>query len=311
MTLGYEQKECLFCDHHSKLRELYPQSFKDQDLTPQIFSARRQTDHFHYHMVRCRECGLVFSREVLAPDRLAGLYQDSSVTFEAYQSNLRRDYWKVIGPHLSTVNAGSALEIGCSSGFFLEELLDHGFQRVAGYEPSAEAKQKASPRVRESILTEFFSEPVKAPGKPYDLICSFHTLDHVLDPAGFVRSCLKALRVGGLCCMVVHDVDAWQAKLLGEKSPIIDIQHIYLFNRATLKRLFLQAGFEVVAVEVLANSYPLSYWIRMFPIKQRWKDLAEKVLQRLRLSQAAPSLRMGNIAIIARAPGRSTASERS
>jgi len=298
----YERKECLFCESDRWLQELYPQSFTNQDLNSRVFSARRETDHIHYHMVRCRNCGLVFSRDVLPPARLAMLYESSAVTFDAYQAHLRRDYWKILEPYMSTIVARSALEIGCSSGFFLEELKSRGFKQVTGYEPSLEAKGRASPSIQPFIISEVFRDSSDSPGRPFDLVCSFHTLDHVSDPISFVQSCFKALRKGGLCCIVVHDVNAWQARWLKERSPIIDIQHIYLFNRSTLARLFRQAGFEVVHVGSLANSYPLSYWVHLFPMTPGWKTLVQSVLRRAGLGRREIPLKMGNIYIIARSP---------
>jgi len=156
--IEYVAKPCLFCPGDACFDELYPRNFRDQDLNPAIFSARRVTEHFHYRMVRCRETGLVFSREVLPDAELEKLYAESRVTFNAYADLIRRDYWKPFAPFSAREERGAALEIGCSTGFFLEELLDQGYREVYGCEPSAEARRLASPRVAGAIRGGLFSD---------------------------------------------------------------------------------------------------------------------------------------------------------
>ena len=72
--------------------------------------------------------------------------------------------------------------------------------------------------------------------------------------------------------MVMHNTKALQAKIFGEKSPIIEVEHIYLFNKENLPELCNKAGFKVVSVFDVKNGYPYSYWIRMspLPLKKLW-----------------------------------------
>ncbi len=131
-------KHCLICGPEEKVRTLYPQNFKYEELTPEIFSARRQTEHFHYTVVRCQNCGLVFSREILPEEALSRFYSQSKVTFQEYAGIIQKDYWQPLAPFLNGSRRGRALEIGCSSGFFLEILQRNGFSEVFGCEPSTE-----------------------------------------------------------------------------------------------------------------------------------------------------------------------------
>ena len=63
--------------------------------------------------------------------------------------------------------------------------------------------------------------------------------------------------------VVTHDTQGLSVKLFGERSPIFDIEHIFLFNKKTIAALFKRATFKLVNVKNLVNTYPLSYWIRM------------------------------------------------
>jgi SAM-dependent methyltransferase len=296
--MEYVTKHCLLCDSNEQVQDLYPQTFGDEDLTPAVFSARRTTEHFHYRMVKCN-CGLVFSREILPESKLFELYSESAFTFAEHTQSLRRDYWTPLAPWLKGRPQRSALEAGCSNGFFLDELQERGFTEVMGFEPSREAKAMASPKVRPFIRNEYFLGEQSVPGSQFDLVCSFHTLDHMTDPLKFLKDCRQVIAPQGLVYIVVHNVKALQAKVLGEKSPIIDIEHIYLFNEETLSRALERAGFRVLTAGPLKNSYPLDYWLRMLPLPEKPKHWARSAVRTAGLSSFSPVISAGNLLAIA------------
>jgi SAM-dependent methyltransferase len=297
--MNYIRKQCLFCEKQEDVEQLYPQTFKSEDLTPDVFSARRSTEHFHYAMVRCRNCGLVFSRDILPDDVLTHLYSQSKVTFAEYTDIIRKDYWRCIEPHTHGTHKGAALEVGCSTGFFLDELLARGYQDVYGCEPSVQAREMASPEVLKNFTLGFFRDGQYSPDT-FDLVCSFQTLDHLSDPVAVLRTTHRILKPGGLAYFITHNVDGLQAKLLGEKSPIIDVEHIYLFNKATLRRLLESTGFDVLEVSNVRNSYPLDYWLKMFPMPSAVRKILRKTLGGIGIGRIPLPLKAGNIFIVAR-----------
>ncbi len=295
----YITKRCLICKDEEKLSELYPRNFKDEDLTPAVFSARRVTEHWHYRMVRCENCGLVFSAETLADSELFDLYSASQVTFSEHQDTIRKDYWKPLAKYRDRLKNQAALEVGCSSGFFLDQLMDEGIDDVWGFEPSTQAKDIASDRVKPKIQNRFFEGKKSLPGQDFGLVCCFQTLDHLSDPLGFLENCREVLKPGGLVYLVTHNVDALQAKVLGEKSPIVDVEHIYLFNKTTLPRILDDSGFNVLETRSLQNSYPLRYWATMLPMPKGVKNATLSALKGFGLSEFSPSVSAGNMYAIA------------
>jgi SAM-dependent methyltransferase len=297
--IKYIVKPCLFCGDDDCHDELYARNFRDEDLNADVFSARRVTEHYHYRMVKCRNTGLLFSREILPGDVLEKLYAGSKVTFSAYADIIRKDYWRPLEALQSRIGRGAALEIGCSSGFFLEELRARGFRDVRGCEPSLEAKAIAAPSVREGIHTGFFTDGTYPDGS-FDLICSFQTLDHLSDPLDVLAACRRKLKPGGWIYLIVHNADGLQAKVFGEKSPIIDVEHVYLFNPRTLTLAVEKAGFNEPAAFPIRNSYPLEYWAAHAPVPFKKRILA--VMAATGLGKIAVPLSLGNIGIVARKP---------
>lgn len=295
--IKYLTKSCLFCGDDACLRDLYPRNFQDEDLNADVFSARRVTEHFHYRMVRCANTGLVFSREILPDAILEKLYAGSKVTFGGYSDIIRKDYWRPLEPFAASMRKETALEIGCSSGFFLEELKSRGFRAVHGCEPSLEAREMAPPSIREGIHSGFFTDKVYRDGT-FDIICAFQTLDHLGDPVGMLRTCFAKLKPGGLLYVIVHNAQALQARLFGEKSPIIDVEHIYLFNPRTLTLAVEKAGFQALKSFPIRNSYPLEYWITHAPIPL--KGLVHAFSKATGLAGVRLPLSMGNMGLVAR-----------
>ncbi len=70
----------------------------------------------------------------------------------------------------------------------------------------------------------------------------------------------------GMIVLACHNVDAWVNKVLGEYSPVFDVEHIFLFNPATLRHLVESCGFVLRDEGRVMNTYPLSYWFRYAPI---------------------------------------------
>ena len=64
-----------------------------------------------------------------------------------------------------------------------------------------------------------------------------------------------------MLALVTHNVDAPLNRLLGRRSPIIDIEHLQLFSPNNLSFLLRQACFERVTVQSFQNCYPMWYWL--------------------------------------------------
>jgi SAM-dependent methyltransferase len=194
-----------------------------------------------------------------------------------------------------------ALEIGTGTGVFLERLLLAGFTDVVGFEPSRAAIDAAAALIRPFIHEGIFAEEELAP-QNFDLVCCFQTLEHVSAPKALTESCMRLLRPGGVLALVIHDYTAPINRLLGRRSPIIDIEHLQLFCRSSMDKLLASSGFLTVEITPLVNRYPLRYWLRLAPLPGPLKKIVFPTLDLLGLGGLRIGVNVGNLLAIGRKP---------
>lgn len=294
---------CAICGTKNDSSELYPANFDFGAFTPEVFSARRIPDGTHYRIVRCNHCGLLRSDPVVTTEMLADLYAESEFTYDEEVINLKRTYGRYLKNVVTEYGAakGRLLEIGCGNGFFLEEALDQGFANVCGVEPSRSAVGRASERVRDKIICDMM-RPGLFPTSQFDVVCMFQVLDHMPQPGQLLDECLKVLKRGGLILSLNHNSQSVSARILRERSPIIDLEHTYLYSPGTMRGIFTAHGFEVLAVRAVRNTYSLRYLLQLLPMPLRIKDKILSFLQGSRFGALSASVPLGNLWLAARKP---------
>lgn len=295
---------CAICGPGVPSKELYAANFDPDDLNREVFSARRLPDRVHYRLVRCGRCGLVRSDPVADAETLGRLYGDSTFDYEDELTNLRSTYGRYLDK-LGSFGArkDSLLEIGCGNGFFLEEALARGYRRVQGVEPSIAAANQARPEIGTLIIRDVLRPGVLQP-EQYDVVCLFQVFDHIPNPGLMLDECLRALKPGGLILCLNHNVSALSARLLGERSPIVDIEHTYLYNPQTITNIFEAHGFSVLRVGPVRNEYSLSYLSRLVPLQKAFKSHLLRWLRDHRVGRLRLSVPLGNLYVVGRRDAR-------
>lgn len=293
--------QCALCKEKQKIKELYQETFKPKEISARAFSARRTPDRIHYRFVRCENCGLIFSNPIMPYNKIINLYARSKFDYNLESSYLKKTY----GYYLNNIIKNShrkklrLLDVGCGNGFFLEEAKKMGIGEAHGIEPGKASVKKAQKWLQKNIIVGIL-EKGAVKNNFYDIVCCFHTLDHVVDPNEFLQNIYLSLKKGGKALFIVHDTSGLSVKLFGEKSPIFDIEHIFLFNKNNLEKLFKKNKFSVVEIFSVKNTYPLQYWFRMIPLPGLLKKFFLSALFKLKLANFPLSLSAGNIGIIAK-----------
>ena len=86
------------------------------------------------------------------------------------------------------------------------------------------------------------------------------------------------LKPGGIVICICHNERHFLAKILKEKHPIINDEHVAVFNEKALNLIFKKNKFLDIQVNNLKNYYSLSYWLKMTPLPPIIKNALNKTL---------------------------------
>lgn len=193
-------------------------------------------------LYRCETTGIQF----WWPSDIAGdecFYRAISKAWPSYYLSSRWEY----GPALRHVRAGSSvLEIGCGQGYFLREAEKRGALGV-GLEYNQEA---IDTRVTGcEIRRESIEQVASVHPEMYDVVCTFQVLEHVRDPASFLRACVRCARPEGT---ILVSVPNHEYAIHAARQDAFDLppHHVSHFTPAVLRRIAGQLGVEVEGILV-------------------------------------------------------------
>jgi SAM-dependent methyltransferase len=282
--------------------EVYKANFDVSRVSVETYSPKRLPERIYYRMVRNTRTGTLRADPILDDETVMRLYREAKTNRDDMVGFAAATYLEYLNRALAVLpDKRGVLEIGCGSGFFLEAILDKGFAAVKGVEPSADAVAKAASAVRPHIVEGGFEEGLFGADE-FSLVCCFQVLEHLLRPNEVLAECRKILAPGGVMYWICHDVGSFFARALGTRSPIVHVQHVALYDRKTIARLFEKNGFEVIEVFGVRNKYPLSYWWQLLPAPAWAHRAVTKALGVTRLGRMPVGANFGNMGIIARKP---------
>jgi SAM-dependent methyltransferase len=258
------------------------------------YASRKTPEYMNLNLIQCLRCDLVYADEPPSQDDLTRAYHVADYDSPEEADDAAATYIHAMQPVLTALpRRESALEIGTGTGALLQRLAEQGFSELVGVEPStaaiAAAPQHRRPWIREGV----FEEQDFAP-ESFDLICCFMTMEHVLDPKEVALAAFRLLRPGGVFVTVTHDYRARLNRLLGRRSPIIDIEHMQLFSDPSIRTLFETAGYRDIYVQRLVNRYAFNYWWRLAPAPGATKRAVAKIAEVVHFDRVKIGLNVGN-----------------
>ena len=288
-------RSCPLCGSADRSRIVAESNIDLTKLNEFAFASRKMPEFMHSRLIECPHCGLLYGSPVLSPEALANAYRDADfdggLEARCASTTYAREIQKIL-PQLPDRNG--ALDIGTGDGAFLDQLISLGFENVVGVEPSHVPRAAAKPAIRDRIRLGLF-RPEDHPPASFSLVTCFQTMEHLWDPLGTARGVLPLLKDGAAFVIVVHNLQALSARLLGFRSPIFDIEHLQLFSPRTARSLLERAGYKDVRVAGFWNRYPLRYWLKLSPLPPRAKRAVLGVADVSRLGKTPVLLPAGNL----------------
>jgi 2-polyprenyl-3-methyl-5-hydroxy-6-metoxy-1,4-benzoquinol methylase len=237
------------------------------------FGAEMTTDIYaaYGRVARCRRCAMVYRNPRETDERVLSAYavledRDYLAERECRGMNALLSL-KAVKRH---VGGGRLLEIGCSTGFFLNAARLE-FDCV-GVEPSAWATRIARERFGLDVRTGQI-ETFEAPPETFDVVAMIDVIEHVLEPRVVARRAATLLRPGGVCYLVTPDVASLSARLLGRYWWGLRPAHLAYFSPTTLTRLLHEVGLAVREIRSFGRIFTYGYWLSRlsaYPPAVRW-----------------------------------------
>jgi len=282
---------CVACGCNGKLK--YSEKIDSNLINEFTFASRKRPELMHYALFECDNCFTLFTNRDVNIKDLLNKYEKASFDSNQEAKFAAKTYVKLIQKALPNFK-GTVLDVGTGDGAFLTEALNKIANIAVGIEPSVAAiRFNKNPEI-EIVQTSFeeFNTDMK-----YDLITCFQTIEHLNNPKVFLNKFIEFLNPGGYIVISCHTNNSIINKILGEKSPIFDIEHLQVFSKKGIKFLFQEVGLDIIYANSYWNSYPISYWIKISPIGDKIKDFFQKNKDFLRLNL---KVNVGNYLIIGR-----------
>lgn len=288
-------RACPVCGASEDRSQLFAKENIDQEkISALSFASRKPPELMSHRLVCCNDCDLVYAPTPPSVEELASAYHSADYDSSEEAMDAAKAYLNASLPVIQKLpQLGRALEIGTGTGVFLELLAKAGFQTLVGVEPSKAAIDAAPLATQAWIQHGIFEEKNFQP-ESFDFICCFMTLEHVQDPMALTQSVYRLLKKGGAFVSVTHDYRSFVNRVLGMRSPIIDIEHMQLFSKKSTEEMFVRAGYKNVVASSFMNSYSLQYWLRLSPLPKAVKVPIEKLLSLLGFNGLHLSVNVGN-----------------
>ena len=295
------RRPCPVCGS-SDARVFIEARFAQSDLDSMSFSSRKVPEALHHRLLECASCDLLYASPVPTFESLTDAYREAgyeSGEEARYAAATYEEVFASLAPRLPDLRG--AVDIGAGDGAFLERLRAAGFDEIVGFEPSDAPLATAPADIRTSIRPEPFGAGV-LPDESFTLVSCMQTIEHVLDPLEVCRDAVRALAPRGAVLIACHDRRALTARVLKQRSPIFDIEHVQLFSEQSVRTLLRLAGLERIEVRPLRNRYPLRYWLQLAPMPERMRAILRKMLATGRLIDRPVRLGVGNLVAIGYKP---------
>jgi 2-polyprenyl-3-methyl-5-hydroxy-6-metoxy-1,4-benzoquinol methylase len=205
-------------------------------------------------LVECPECGFRYVGK-----RRSGLTfgkeSAEATTAKVRAANANFRYMRLEEEHrLARLNAkwrlelirnikpsGKLLEVGCARGDFLRAARE-SFD-ACGVEPNAElaaASSQVAP-VHQDIIE-------RTPWSDFDVIVTFHVIEHVDSPRSFIRAAAERLKPGGLMVIETPNIDTFPYKILKARWRQFIPEHYFFFDPKTMAQLLSDFGLKTERV---------------------------------------------------------------
>jgi SAM-dependent methyltransferase len=148
--------------------------------------------------------------------------------------------------------SGALLDLGCSSGSFLE-FMGRESWRLYGVEMSSDCAKAAEARCGAQVFVgDILDAPF--PRESFDVITCFDVLEHVYEPRRVMEKVTEWLKPGGIFVVQVPNIDSAESRVFGTYWHGLELpRHLFHYSPKSLKFLAASAGLLDVSIDTRRN----------------------------------------------------------
>lgn len=212
-------------------------------------------------ILRCNNCGLIFA-EI---DESVELYTDRYICMvdEGYikeEPGRRAASRKILSRIERYKKKGRLLDIGCTTGFLLDEARKRGW-KTSGVEISSWASRYAGEKYGLDVINGSLKK-ASFPDRSFDVIVMLDVLEHLPNPKETLLEIRRVLKDSGILYISTPDISSFMSRLLKARWWGISKFHLYYFSRLTLDKMLDASGFKVKRYNSHIRIFSLNYWTK-------------------------------------------------
>lgn len=201
-------------------------------------------EYSHQHLVKCRNCGFVFSRKIPSDEDLAYVYNTFFIIQQSVSPITVKRYHEMLDYFEPFRKNNNIIDVGCGDGYFLDEAKKRGWN-VYGTEymdSKVEFCRQKGINMSQGIL----NLANYAPGF-FDVIVSIEVIEHINNATEEIKNFNSILRKGGIVYLTTPHYNSLSRHVFHGKWNVISYpSHLSFYTKKPLRRLFESSGFSLV-----------------------------------------------------------------
>jgi len=181
-------------------------------------------------------------------------------------------------------NGRRFLDVGCGLGYLMNAASHRGFE-VEGIDCNLAATEWIAETYG---FPAFCGDFMNYRGKACDAVAMMDVVEHLPRPLAALEKARSLTRPGGVFVLSTMDADSLVSRLVGKRLEDFrrTREHLYFFNRATIREALARAGFEVLRIDSHGLTIRMDFLARRVALAYpRAGGVLERLVRRLRLSK--------------------------